>query len=289
MTSVSGERPRASIAGKVAAVTGAGQGNGRAIALRLARGGASIFASDIQPQTLAELEAELGRLGVKCATGIYDAASVADAARFVDDVVATFGRIDIAVNNAGAIRPEPFPNVSEETWDWNVNLNMKGLYFYMQEEAKQMMRQRSGRIINISSIAGLVGGQTLSPPYAASKGAVVNLTQTAAAEMAQYGVTVNAVAPGMVDTAFSWRMDEELGVKAQGLEPGEFLPTSRREHPARPSGAARGDRRRRRVSGERRCLLRHRRDPRRLRRHADALSAQLKATPTPGRCRSGRG
>ena len=144
MTSVSGERPRASIAGKVAAVTGAGQGNGRAIALRLARDGASIFASDIQPQTLAELETELGSIGVQCATGIYDAASVADAARFTDDVVATFGRIDIAVNNAGAIRPEPFPNVSEETWDWNVNLNMKGLYFYMQEEAKQMMRQRSG-------------------------------------------------------------------------------------------------------------------------------------------------
>ena len=222
-TAESAEQPRASIAGKVATVTGAGQGNGRAIALRLAREGASIFASDLQRETLAELAAELGRIGVDYATGIYDAANVTDAARFIDGVIAKYGRIDVAVNNAGAIRAEPFPHVSEETWDWNVNLNMKGLYFYMQEEAKRMMLQRSGRIINISSISGLVGGQTLSPPYAASKGAVVNLTQTAAAEMAQYGVTVNAVAPGMVDTAFSWKMDEELGVKGEGLKPGEFL------------------------------------------------------------------
>lgn len=218
-----GDQSRESIAGKVAAVTGAGQGNGRAIALRLARDGASVFASDLRPETLAELATELRRIGVDYATGVYDAASVTDATRFVDDVVEKFGRIDIAINNAGAIRTEPFPHVSEETWDWNVNLNMKGWYFYLQEEAKKMMPQRSGRIINISSISGLVGGKTLSPPYAASKGAMINLTQTAAAEMAQHGVTVNAVAPGMVDTAFSWDMDEELGVKAEGLKPGEFL------------------------------------------------------------------
>ena len=100
---------------------------------------------------------------------------------------------------------------------------MKGLYFYMQEAAKRMIEQRSGTIINIASIAGIAGGMTLSPPYAASKAAVINLTKVAAANLAEHGVTVNAVAPGIVDTAFNWTLDEEIGVKQQGLRPGEFM------------------------------------------------------------------
>ena len=155
---------RRSAEGRVAAVTGAAQVNGRAIALRLAREGASIFASDLRDDLLAKLEAEIAEAGAEVASGVYDASKVADAGRFVADVVERFGRIDTLVNNAGAIRAQPFPEVTEETWDWTVGLNMKGLYFYMQEAAKRMMEQRSGTIINVASIAGIAGGITLSPP-----------------------------------------------------------------------------------------------------------------------------
>ena len=104
-----------------------------------------------------------------------------------------------------------------------MDLNLKGLYFHMQEAAKHMMRQRSGAIINIASIAGIAGAGTISPPYVAAKAAVINLTKVAAVKMAEFGVTVNAVAPGIVDTAFHAAMDEEIGVKQMGLASGELV------------------------------------------------------------------
>ena len=184
------------------------------------------------------LESEVAETGAPVTTGLFDASKVVDAQRFVAAVVERYGRIDILMNNAGAIRAQPFPEVTEETWDWTVNLNMKGLYFHMQE-AMLMMVQRNGTIINIASVAGIAGGTTLSPPYAASKAAVINLTKVAA-----YGVTVNAVAPGLVDTAFNWTLDEEIGVKQLGLPPGEHLkqraagiPLGRISHPEDVSNA----------------------------------------------------
>ena len=211
-----------SLKGRVAAVTGAGQGNGRAIARRLAAEGAAVFITDIREDLLQTLETEIAETGAGVASGVFNASKVADAERLIAAVV-RFGRIDVMVNNAGAIRPQPFLEVTEETWDWSMDLNLKGLYFHMQEAAKRMMEQRSGTIINISSIAGIAGGMTLSPPYAASKAAVINLTKVAAAKMAEYGVTVNSVAPGIVDTAFNWTIDEEIGVNLLGLAPGEQL------------------------------------------------------------------
>jgi NAD(P)-dependent dehydrogenase (short-subunit alcohol dehydrogenase family) len=211
------------LAGKVAAVTGAGQGIGRAIVLRLAHEGAALFASDIKPDLLEELERDVKATGAQIATGIFDATNAADAERFVQAVVERYGRINILVNNAGGIRAQPFPDVTEETWNWTLDLNLKGPYFYMQEAAKQMMVQKSGTIINLASVAGFVGGMTYSPPYAASKAAIINLTKVAAAKLAASGVTVNAVAPGIVDTAFNWRLDEEIGIKEMGLPPGALL------------------------------------------------------------------
>ena len=212
-----------SLDGKIAAVTGAGQGNGRAIARRLAADGASILATDIRHDLLERLEAEIGESGATIATAVLDASNVTDARRLMEAVVERYGRIDVLVNNAGGIVAQPFPDVTEEAWDWTLDLNLKGLFFHMQEAAKLMMEQRSGTIINIASIAGISGGITLSPPYAASKAAVINLTKVAAARMAEYGVTVNAVAPGIVDTAFNRTLDDEIGVRQQGLPPGEFL------------------------------------------------------------------
>jgi NAD(P)-dependent dehydrogenase (short-subunit alcohol dehydrogenase family) len=127
------------------------------------------------------------------------------------------------VNNAGGIRAEPFPEVSEDGWDWTVDLNMKGPFFYMQEAAKRMVRQGEGTIINVASQAGVSGPGTFSPPYAASKAAVINMTKVAAEKLAGDGVTVNSVAPGVVDTAFNWVLDEQIGVNQMGLSPGEFL------------------------------------------------------------------
>ena len=209
--------------GMVAVVTGAANGNGRAITLRLIADGASVFASDIDGQALQNLMVEVVQTGGSIKTGIFDSAKVSDAEGLVDEAVSHYGRIDILVNNAGAIRAEPFPNVSEETCDWSTSINMKGLYFSMQRAAIHMMKQHSGTIINIASIAGIAGGMTLSPPYAASKSAVLNLTKVAASKLAEFGVTVNAVAPGIVNTAFNWQLDEQIGVGDMGLKPGEFL------------------------------------------------------------------
>ena len=211
------------LAGKVAAITGAGQGIGRETVLRLAQEGASIFASDIREDLLEKLKNDLTATGVTIATGTFDAARAADAPSFVQAAVDQYGRIDIMVNNAGGIRTQPFPDVTEETWDWTLNLNLKGPYFYMQAAAKPMMAQKSGTIINIASVAGIAGGMTYSPPYAASKAAIINLTKVAAANLAAHGVTVNAVAPGIVETAFNWTLDDLIGVQQMGLAPGEFM------------------------------------------------------------------
>ena len=219
------------LAGKVAAVTGAGQGIGRATVLRLAQEGASVFASDIREDLLENLESEVKAIGATIATRIFDAAKAADAPPFVRAVVERYGRIDIMVNNAGGIRTQPFPNVTEETWDWTLNLNLKGPYFYMQEAAKPMIAQKSGTIINVASVAGIAGGMTYSPPYAASKAAIINLTKVAAASLAEYGVTVNAVAPGIVETAFNWTLDDLIGVQQMGLRPGEFMERRRASIP----------------------------------------------------------
>ena len=209
--------------GKVAAITGAGQGIGREITLRLAREGASIFVSDIKKDLLQKLESDAKATGATIATSIFDAAKATDAPPFVQAVIDQYGRIDIMVNNAGGIRTQPFPDVTEETWEWTLNLNLKGPYFYMQEAAKPMMAQKSCTIINISSVAGIAGGMTYSPPYAASKAAIINLTKVAAANLAEHGVTVNAIAPGIVETAFNWTLDDLIGVQQMGLSPGEFM------------------------------------------------------------------
>ncbi|MBI4304852.1 MAG: SDR family oxidoreductase [Chloroflexi bacterium] len=215
--------PGTALAGKVAAITGAAAGNGRATALRLGQDGAHLYVSDINAAALEDLLTELRSRKISAAGGVYDASRVEDAPRFFADTVTNFGRLDVFVNNAGGIRAQPFPDVTEDTWDWTMDLNLKGAFFYMQEAARLMMGQKSGTIINIASVAGIAGGMTLSPPYAAAKAALINLTKVAAAKLAQYGVTVNAIAPGIVNTAFNWRLDDEIGVKQLGMKPGEHL------------------------------------------------------------------
>ncbi len=247
--------------GKVAAITGGGAGNGRAAAARLGRAGASVFISDITPSSLEDALADMKSAGIEAAGGVFDASSPADARRLFAAVVKRYGRMDVFVNNAGGIRAQPFLEVTEATWDWTMDLNLKGAFFHMQEAAKLMIAQAeapgeaaapskaagsgqagrkagpraaplrepdgaqpyAGAIINIASVAGIQGGMTLSPPYAGAKAALINLTKVAAAKVAQYGITVNAVAPGIVNTAFNWTLDEEIGQKRLGMAAGEHF------------------------------------------------------------------
>jgi NAD(P)-dependent dehydrogenase (short-subunit alcohol dehydrogenase family) len=210
--------------GQVALVTGAGQGNGRAIALRLARGGAAVALNDLREDTAAAVRDEIRALGETALAIPADVRDVRQIDAMIERVVAELGRLDVLVNNAGLIRANPLGEVTEADWDETFAVNARGLFFCLQSAARIMVEQRSGVIVNIASVAGRGNaGLSLSPPYAASKAAVISLTQQTARALAAKNVRVNAVCPGLIDTAFNWRLEEEVGVKRRGLPYGDFL------------------------------------------------------------------
>jgi meso-butanediol dehydrogenase/(S,S)-butanediol dehydrogenase/diacetyl reductase len=210
------------LSGKVALVTGAGQGNGRAIALALARVGASVAINDLRAESVDRVVTEVRALGRGAVGVVADVTQVAQINSMVARAVEVLGRLDIMVNNAGLICPDPFGEVTEDDWDRTMAVNARGLFFCMQAAARVMKEQRAGAIINIASVAGR-GTQSMSPPYAASKATAIILAQQAARALASYQVTVNAVCPGLIDTDFNARLDLQIGVRQQGLAPGEFL------------------------------------------------------------------
>jgi meso-butanediol dehydrogenase/(S,S)-butanediol dehydrogenase/diacetyl reductase len=210
------------LAGKVGLVTGAGQGNGRAIALGLARAGADVAINDLRPESVDRVLNEVEALGRRAVGVVADVSQISQIEAMVARTVAALGRLDILVNNAGLICPNPFGDVTEEDWDRTMAVNARGLFFCMQAAARVMKQQSFGAIINIASVAGR-GTQSLSPPYAASKATAIILAQQAARALAQYGITVNSVCPGLIDTDFNARLDEQIGVRQQGLAPGEYI------------------------------------------------------------------
>jgi 3-oxoacyl-[acyl-carrier protein] reductase len=213
--------------GKVALITGAGQGIGRATALRMALLGADVIVADRDGPKAESVASEVGALGRHAVAVTVDIATSAGIAALHDAAERAFGRVDILVNSAGLIRPNPFGRVTEDDWDRTFVVNARGLFFAMQAIAPLI--PDGGVIVNLGSTAGR-GTATGSPPYAASKAAVINVTQTTARALAARRIRVNAVCPGAVDTAFQSGLALE-----QGLDSRE---TIRRWEAANPMGRA---------------------------------------------------
>jgi 2-deoxy-D-gluconate 3-dehydrogenase len=190
-----------SLQGKVALVTGAGQGLGQAMAVGLAEAGADIAGLDRTPDcedTCAQVEA-LGRRYMNLSLDLL-AASAADLNRAVGQVVERLGRLDILVNNAGIIRRAPALDFTEKDWDDVIDINLRAVFFMSQAAGRVMKEQGSGKIINVASMLSFQGG-ILIPSYTASKSAVAGLTRALANEWAALGINVNAIAPGYMATA----------------------------------------------------------------------------------------
>lgn len=186
--------------GKVAVVTGGGSGIGRAIALAFAREGARVGVADVAVQGGEGTVQEIRAMGGEALFIQTDVSNSADVERMVRTVVETYGRLDYAANNAGIEGTSaPTADCTEENWDRVIGTNLKGAWLCMKYEIPQILKQGGGAIVNIASIAGLVGFPGL-PAYCASKGGLVQLTRTAALEYAKAGIRVNAVCPGPIRT-----------------------------------------------------------------------------------------
>lgn len=186
--------------GKVAIVTGGSQGIGEAIATRLAREGAAVAVNySRNDATAQQVVADIAAAGGMAKAFRADCSSVADIQRFIGEVGEAFGRIDILVNNAGTFRTVPVAETTEEIWDEQIDLNLKGTFFCVQSALPWFRRQGGGKVVNLSSIAG-VDAFPNCPAYCASKGGVSLLTKALAAELAKENINVNAIAPGNVAT-----------------------------------------------------------------------------------------
>jgi NAD(P)-dependent dehydrogenase (short-subunit alcohol dehydrogenase family) len=198
---------------RIALVTGAGQGIGKASSLALAAAGANVVAVDINGQSAKDTAAAIAAMGRRSLSIQADMGSVKDIDRMVAEAIAAFGRIDILVNNAGVTRRAYIMDLTEEDWDRIHRVNAKGVFFCLQRVAREMIPRRSGRIINIASIAGKGFAGTSNAIYAASKGAVISLTKTAAQQLGQHDINVNAVCPGIVRTSLYLNMIAEIARK----------------------------------------------------------------------------
>ncbi len=191
-----------SLTGKVAIVTGAAQGIGRAVVEELARDGADVVVADLDPGRSQETVASVETLGRRALNVKVNVADVNDVKAMIDQVLKAWGKIDILVNNAGITRDGLLLRMKEEDWNLVLQVNLNGTFHCTKAVLQPMTKQRYGRIVNIASIVGVTGnvGQA---NYAASKAAVIGFTKAVAREYASRNVTVNAVAPGFIDTAMT--------------------------------------------------------------------------------------
>ena len=199
--------------GKVALVTGATRGIGRAIALRFAEQGATVAFTYLSSVAAAEtLVAEIENLGAKAVAYASNAADFAEAHAVVEKVLAEFGQIDILVNNAGQTKDGLMMRMSEEQWDAIIDTNLKSAFNFTHAVVPAMARRRAGTIINMSSVVG-VNGNAGQCNYAASKAALLGLSKSIAKEMGPRGIRCNAIAPGFIATDMTDKLSEELRSK----------------------------------------------------------------------------
>lgn len=206
-------------AGRTAVVTGGSRGIGRAVCLELARGGANVALCYAGNETAAqETAAAIEALGAKALAVRCDVSDAAQAESLVSQAVEAFGTVDILVNNAGITRDSLLMRMPEADFDAVISANLKGAFLCMKAVARLMIRRKYGRIVNLSSVVGLRGnaGQV---NYAASKAGVIGMTKSLAKELASKGVTVNAVAPGFIETDMTAAMQEAARMAVQASIP----------------------------------------------------------------------
>lgn len=191
---------------QVAVITGAGRGIGQAIAIKFAANGADIAAVDLKLEFLEQTVEEVRKLGRRAWAVAADVAQAASVEAAAEQILTQAGRVDILVNNAGITRDGLLMRMSEADWDAVLAINLKGAFLFTKAFSRPFLKQKSGRIINIASVIGLIGnaGQC---NYAASKAGLIGFTKSVARELASRGVTANAIAPGFIET----KMTEALG------------------------------------------------------------------------------
>jgi len=194
---------------KTAIVTGSAQGIGKAIALALARQGANVVVSDVNLEEAQKTSQEIETLGVKSIAVKCNVADASEVDALVKQVQSAFPTIDILVNNAGVTRDNLMMRMDEKDWDLVLDVNLKGAFLMTKTVSRVMMKQRSGRIVNMASIVGVMGNAGQAN-YAASKGGLIALTKSTAKEFASRNVTCNAVAPGFIDTAMTAKLTDEV-------------------------------------------------------------------------------
>jgi 3-oxoacyl-[acyl-carrier protein] reductase len=196
--------------GKVALITGASRGIGKAIAIAFAQQGASIAFTDMRRDEIMEAtEREIQAIGVKVIGYASDASSFDDSERAVDEIAKEFGRIDILVNNAGITRDNLLMRMTEADWDLVIKVNLKSVFNLTKAVQKYMLKQRSGSIINMSSVVG-VNGNGGQSNYSASKAGLIGFTKSIAQELGSRNIRCNAIAPGYIETEMTAKLSEEV-------------------------------------------------------------------------------
>ncbi len=194
---------------KIAVVTGSTRGIGAEIAREMAREGARVVISGRNQERLQQMQKELEALGAEVLAVPADVSKMEDAKNLIEKTLERFERLDILVNNAGITRDNLLMRMSEREWDEVINTNLKGTFNCIKAATRQLMRQRYGRIINITSVVGLQGNAGQAN-YAASKAGIIGLTKSVARELASRKVTCNAVAPGFIETDMTAALDEKI-------------------------------------------------------------------------------
>jgi len=195
--------------GQISIITGGARGIGKAIALRFAEEGSDIAICDVNQDVLLEAKKEIEAKGVKVLAEKVDVTNAGDVQNFIQKALDNFGKIDILINNAGITRDGLLVRMSEHDWEAVLNVNLKGVFNCTKAAAKSMMKKRSGKIVNIASIIGLVGNAGQAN-YAASKGGVIAFTKSIAKELAARNINVNAVAPGFIETDMTAKLPENV-------------------------------------------------------------------------------